>query len=111
MATKTNGAEFNAFFQDDTYWPTGYYVDDLDISVNGEAAGERDVSSDIQPTDAVTIRGGDVWSDKGRLDMSFEQFFRKWKKLQDNRVLLVSCPAAKVDDVVSAIRAAGGHPL
>jgi len=117
MATKTNGAELKAFYNDDAYWlktpaskTDDIWHEDLVLMVNGvEQADDFSITEDLKDEDQVTIVDGVVLSNrddfKGR---SFESFFKAWRKQQDTVYLAVAVPKDKQDAVRAAILAAGG---
>lgn len=115
MATKTTGAELKAFYDDKDFWPesipnVSIWFEEVTLKVNGL---ERDqafsIADDLQVGDEVTILTGCVLSEGERhVDISFEAYFKKWRKLQNNVHLSVSVPKDKLDAVKAAIKAAGG---
>ncbi|HEJ2342309.1 TPA: hypothetical protein ACWLUJ_006169 [Pseudomonas aeruginosa] len=117
MATKTNGAELKAFYNDDAYWLKGadgnsdeLWHEDLTLVVNGaEQAEDFSITEDLKDEDQVTIVDGAVLSNRDDFaDRSFESFFRAWRKLQNTAYLSVTVPKEKLEAVRAAILAAGG---
>jgi hypothetical protein len=108
MTTKTTGAEFWRFYNDRNFWPEGSWHDDTLILVNGEEVG--DYTRETIPDDAkVVIEGGIVYLDeRGKDDVAFESYFRRWRRVQSTASLTVEVPKDKLEAVKAAIRAAGG---
>ncbi len=110
MATKTNGAEFKRFYNDESYWAIGKsssaWHEDEEITVNGVPTTE---GLDAIDDDAkVVISGGIVFGLPRELDPSFEQFFKDWKKKQTTATLVVEFDKSKAEQIAAAIKAAGG---
>jgi hypothetical protein len=105
---KTTGAEFWAFYNDNTFWPEGAWHDDEVVRVNGEEMIDLE-ENNFPPEAKVEVEGGIVFlrenADEGP---SFESYFKTWRKAQNTVFLSVECPKDKVDAVKAAIKAAGG---
>lgn len=104
---KTTGVEFKRFYNDSTLWPRSVWHEDEELLVNGADPG--DLPYDHIPDDAeVRITGGGVFGLPDNKKISFESFFRAWKKRETMRTLVVECPADQFEAVKAAIQAAGG---
>lgn len=110
MATKTNGAELKAFYNDDAYWGENLWHEDIVLVVNGaEQPDGFSISEDLKDEDLVTIVDGVVLSSSDEVDdRSFESYFKAWRKQQSTAYLAVTVPKEKLDAVRAAIKAAGG---
>lgn len=110
MTVKTTGAEFNRFYTDVTYWTADIWHEDEVITING-APRNPDESLDNLPDDAVVcIQDGFI--DSSRSDwkvVSLESFFKKWRKAQTTKTVVVSCTPENYAEVVAAIEKAGGR--
>lgn len=112
MTTKTNGAEFKRFLNDDSFWlpeEEAYYEDEI-IIVDGTQVPDYDFAPDsISDTAKVSIEGGAVFSkawDKESAP-SFEGYFKKWRKLQSSATMVIEFPKEKLASVKAALKAAG----
>ncbi|MDD2127038.1 hypothetical protein NP544_26205 [Pseudomonas monteilii] len=113
MPTKTIGSELKAFYNDDGFWkPNGeddVWHEELELEVNGQVMDDSfSIGEDLKPEDQVRIMGGWVQSNDGSVDVSFETYFKRWKKKQDTAFLSVQAPKDKLDAIKEAIIAAGG---
>ncbi|RMN21125.1 hypothetical protein ALQ64_02841 [Pseudomonas cannabina] len=117
MATKTNGAELKAFYNDDAHWlkspeskADDIWHEDLVLVVNGvEQVDDFSITEDLKDEDQVTIVDGVVLSKLDDFkDRSFESFFKAWRKHQNTAYLSVTVPKEKVEALRAAILAAGG---
>lgn len=117
MATKTTGAELKAFYSDDQYWrktpdsgSDDVWHEDLVLVVNGAEVDDHfSIEDDLKNDDQVTIVDGFVTSNiAGFKEVSFESFFKAWRKKQNTAYLSVSVPKEKLEAVRAAIIAAGG---
>lgn len=109
MATKTNGAEFKRFYSDSAFWPDGAWHEDVTFLVDGQQADDSVDMSAVADGAEVTIDGGIVLGaqPEGR-EPSVETHFKRWRKLQTTKTLVVEVDAAKLEAVLQAIKAAGG---
>lgn len=103
MTTKTTGLEFKRFYAEP--WHDGQYHEDVELTINGKLYDEW---PDINDTDIMTISGGIICNDNDGSCVSFESFFKKWRKQQQNRILIVEVPVDNLDNLVAAIKSAGG---
>lgn len=113
MPTKTSGSELKAFYNDDGFWnPNGeddVWHEELELEVNGQVMDDSfSIDEDLKPEDQVRIMAGWVQSNDGSVDVSFETYFKRWKKKQDTVFLSVQAPKDKLDAIKEAIIAAGG---
>lgn len=112
MATKTTGAEFKRFYEDEVFWPNdGTYHEDETVFVDGAHVGDWD-SENIADAAQLTLSGGIVLGPKliGK-EPSFEAYFKRWKKQQSTTIFAVECSNESKDAVVEAIKAAGGKVI
>lgn len=112
MTTKTSGAEFKRFYADTKYWPDNGAVwhEDEEVFVNGQRVEEYSLDvSNIADSDRITIAYGVVFGVSEGDDISFETYFKRWRKEQTTVTLVVECDRAKADAVKAAIKAAGGR--
>lgn len=110
MAVRTTGAEFKRFYDDSAAWPDDEtYHDDATLSVNGEEQPDGIDLAKLADTDDVKIDGGVVIGPSIKGEPSLETHFKRWKKKQSTRLLLVECDAAAFDAVKAALQAAGGR--
>ena len=112
---KCTGQEFKAFENDATYWHPGNaerestYMDDVVLEINGEEVEDFDAQQ-FKDTDIIKIvAGGVLYCTKGPEDQALDSYFRRWKKEQTSMTFIVECDKSKYDDVVAAIKAAGGR--
>jgi len=107
MAVKTTGAEFKAFYSDESIWPEDSWHDDAILSVDGVDQSDGIDVDTLSDTATVMIEGGYV---KGLEDEepSLEAYFKRWRKKQNTVMFAVSCDKSVADAVKAAIRAAGG---
>lgn len=112
MATKTTGAEFKRFYEDPAYWPDGVWHEDVLFTVDGEPAGDSYDMSKVPDGAQVTIEGGIVMGPPhdGK-EPSVETLFKRWRKAQTIKTLVVEVDVSKLDAVVAAIKAAGGKAV
>lgn len=107
MTTNTNGAEFKRFYNDSTFWPDNAWHEDVGFYVDGELIGDDFDMNTVADTAKVGIDGGIVLGlPKG--EPSVESYFKRWRKEQTLKTLVVEVDLAKLDDVLAAIKAAGG---
>lgn len=110
MSVKTTGAEFLTFYHDDTYWPQGAYVEDVELKVNGQLF-DQDICAENLAKDAkVTIVGGGVYDTKPTSTqvISLVTFFKQWRKQSLEETFSVTCDKGLSEQVRTAILAAGG---
>ena len=75
-------------------------------------ADPSDLPYENFPDDAeVRIFGGAILGLPNDRKMSFEGFFRVWKRCQTIKTILVECDDSKLEAVKAAIKAAGGKVL
>lgn len=113
MATKTTGAEFKRFYNDDKYWPEddgNTWHEDALLSIDG-VVQEDGIDIQVLADDAeVKIQGGVVYGPQWEgNEPSLEAYFKRWKKKQSTVSFLVECDQSRLDAVKAAIKAAGGR--
>src|SRR5690349_3170348 len=111
MTTKTTGAEFKRFYNDEAFWPQddgNTWHEDETLTVNG-VEHQDGIDTDTLPDDAtVTIDGGIVFGPQwDGNEPSFEAYFKRWRKQQSTVSFLVECDAAQLDAVKAALKAVG----
>lgn len=115
MPTKTTGAEFKRFYNDESFWPNddgATFHDEGVITIDGVVYEYGlDPDNDPIPDDAeVIIEGGTVYGPNWDGDEpSLETYFKRWKKKQNTASFLVECDQSVLDAVKAAIKAAGGR--
>lgn len=109
MPVSTNGAEFKRFYGDEQFWPEKAWHEDAVIEVDGKKE-DLDLFA-IPDTATVKIVEGVVFMDQGQEPITLETFFKRWRKQQNTRTLMVEVDASKLDALVAAIKAAGGKVL
>lgn len=107
MATKTTGAEFKKFYEDDSVWPDGSFHEDTVILVDGVDAKDSDFSA-ISDTANVCIESGWVFLPDKDDGIALGTYFNRWRKRQSLQTILVEVDADKLDAVIAAVKAAGG---
>ncbi len=113
MTIKATGKEFNDFYNDPAFWRKhgenveGTWHEDEELFINGELVWDYDYTQ-IQETDSVEIRGGCVFNPVGVKEVSFEGYFKRWRRLQTTELFVVTTPKDKSDAIKAAVRAAGG---
>ena len=122
MSIKCSGTEFLRFYNDKDWWfsdtspvkvgpDEATWYDDAVIEINGQSADNIDIAFDlaIKPDDLVYIDGGCVFGKVvGKKEPSFEAYFKRWMKAQTTTSFVAECPKDKLDEIVAAIKAAGG---
>lgn len=107
---KTNGIEFKKFYNDSAVWPDDVWHEDEEILVNGTDPGDMGYEN-IPDGAEVRISGGGIFGLPNDKEISFEGYFRSWKKSQNTRSFLVECDVSKLEEIKAAIKAAGGKVL
>jgi hypothetical protein len=109
MVVKTTGLEFKRFYFDEAYWKDIDYVDDDLIMVDGVEWDPDREKEDIPNESKVVIEGGYLVDHSGeRLSESFEAFFKKWKKLSNRKILIVSIPKDRESRLKELLKEVGG---
>lgn len=103
---KTTGALWKEFYNDEAFWE-GYYHDDTLIFFDDVEVEEYE---DPLPGSVVKIESGYVYKTDGDSftshDLSLETFFKRWKKKQTTRTMVVTVDKddfAKVFETISNI--------
>lgn len=112
MTLKTNGCEFKAYYSDPVNWPDGAWHDDILILVDGiEVSNGTDLTV-IKDTAKVEIHAGVVYSNENDHDpVSMETHFRRWRKRQEVRQVLVEIDPARLKELKVIIKSIGGKVL
>lgn len=102
---KTTGALWKEFYNDEAFWE-GYYHDDTLILFDDVEVEEYE---DPSPDAVVKIESGYVYKTDDFFtshDLSLETFFKRWKKKQTTRTMVVTVDKddfAKVFETISNI--------
>lgn len=102
---KTTGALWKEFYNDEAFWE-GYYHDDTLILFDDVEVEEYE---DPSPDAVVKIESGYVYKTDDFFtshDLSLETFFKRWKKKQTARTMVVTVDKddfAKVFETISNI--------
>jgi hypothetical protein len=105
MTVKTNGAEFNEFYNDPNMWLSGIFHADVLITVDGK---EVDEYEDLPNEAIVTITGGWISNDGGQDLGTMEAAFKRWRSKQGLAYMVVTCKREIADSVRDAVKLAGG---
>jgi hypothetical protein len=105
---KTTGAEFKRFYSDATTWPDDVWHDDECVLVDGGAWDHPEGYEAIPDAAKVEVSDGGVYGLPNNKEISFEGYFKQWRKRQTTTTFLVECDLTKVDEVKAAVKAAGG---
>lgn len=111
MTVKTSGAQWKKFYSDTSIWPEpdgSSWHEDEEITINGvDVDGETDLT-DVDDNARMTIKGGVLYFNEVRQDISLEGMFRRWLRAQNNVILVVESPKELAEAVKTAVAAAGG---
>jgi len=108
MPVRTTGAEFREFFNDLSLWTKGTYMEDEEISVDGEGLDSDDSFDHIPYSAVVKIHAGIIRNDTTDKYGSLETEFRKWRKNKSTTTFVVVIDNQFADDAKNACRALGG---
>jgi hypothetical protein len=111
MATKTTGAEWKRFYNDNAFWPEGHWHDDEILTVNGEEPPEDFDLGEVADTAAMTILAGSVFNESADSYASLEGHFKKWRKLQTVASVVVEIHKGKLDELKALVKTIGGKAL
>ncbi|WPJ56287.1 hypothetical protein RCIP0102_00177 [Klebsiella phage RCIP0102] len=99
---KTTGALWKEFYNDEAFWE-GYYHDDTLIFFDDVEVEEYE---DPLPGSVVRIESGYVYKTDDFFtshDLSLETFFKRWKKKQTARTMVVTVDKDNFDEVFETI--------
>lgn len=99
---KTTGALWKEFYNDEAFWE-GYYHDDTLIFFDDVEVEEYE---DPLPGSVVRIESGYVYKTDDFFtshDLSLETFFKRWKKKQTARTMVVTVDKDDFDEVFETI--------
>ena len=90
-------------------WPTGWYMDDVEIIVNGVSEDDKA----RKDTDIIEIRGGFIIheTDRDFQPKSLTRHFEAWLKKQTRRRGMFEYPASAEQQVVDFMRSINGKQL
>ena len=110
MTTKTTGAEWSAFYADNSAWPEGAWHEDQIVTVDGvEVDNSEFDESKLSPTAKITVSGGVVFLNSDAVDgPTLESHFKSWRKKQITVFMTVEVSRADAEKVQAAITNAGG---
>lgn len=98
---KTNGKEFKAFYNDQSYWPEDAYVEEMNLKING--VEQSDVDTDkLLDEDQIRITYGSVV--KGERIVSLTSFFKKWRKQQSVTSVVVEIDNDKLEAIKELLK-------
>lgn len=99
---KTTGTLWKEFYNDEAFWE-GYYHDDTLILFDDVEVEEYE---DPSPDAVVKIESGYVYKTDDFFtshDLSLETFFKRWKKKQTARTMVVTVDKDNFDEVFETI--------
>lgn len=110
MTVKTTGAEWSAFYADESAWPDGAWQEDQIVTVDGiEIDNSNFDKSQLSPTARITVSGGIVFlNDDAKDGPTLEAHFKRWRRTQTTVFLTVEVSKADAKKVQAAITSAGG---
>ncbi|UJP30270.1 hypothetical protein [Klebsiella phage Kpn6N] len=99
---KTTGALWKEFYNDEAFWEGHYHDDTLILFDDVEVEEYEDPSPDA----VVKIESGYVYKTDDFFtshDLSLETFFKRWKKKQTARTMVVTVDKDNFDEVFETI--------
>lgn len=112
MAVKTTGYEFKRFYNDKNWWKEGTWHDAVVLLVDGEELDNQDEYDYILDSAKVVIDSGVVFLSETTDDgVAMDSYFKRWKKAQTVRSIVVEVDISKLDAVIAAVKAAGGKVI
>jgi hypothetical protein len=106
MATKCTGAELFDFFQDDSQWPEGRYLEEIIISVNGESIDDSNFNHEaLKPEDECVLEYGYL-RDANDDSIDLTKAFSKWKKKRTTAYVTLSVDVDKRDELLEWLKKA-----
>lgn len=104
---KIKGAEWNAFYNDNTYWADGVWFDYITLIVDGVEVCDADIDI-VDPMSTVEIFDGVVYFDEDQITcLNFVQFFKNWRKEQKVKTICVEIPNELFDAVCDSLKQQG----
>lgn len=108
---KTTGAEFKAYYNDPSAWPEGCWHEDEELTIDGAEYDDWDIDT-IKDTAQIKLKYGVVYGEPSfPTGRSMEQHFRVWKKAQLNRIIVISVPNEKENELKDLVSSIGGKVL
>jgi len=105
---RISGFEFKKFYNDNQYWGDEQYWDgQILVTQAGKTIDDIDLTT-IDDDSLVNISGAAVFLHSEHEGILFTTYFRKWRKQQSIRHLLVEIHESKVTKLKSYIRSLGG---
>ena len=111
MPVKCTGAQFKAFYNDDSIWPTDAWTEDAEIKVDGAVTDDTYDLGSVADDALIVVEGGIVLGVSETIDPSLEQYLKKWLKVQSTVSMVVEVDRSKEEALRVAIKAAGGKIL
>lgn len=109
MSVKLTGADLKAFMEDKAFWTDGRWYEEAVLSINGGEPFDWD-GEPIDPADKITWHGGMVYdnADIGSTFYDLETELKRWLKKRAVTVVVLEVDNAKVDMIVSMLKATVG---
>ena len=109
MTVKTTGAEFKLFYDDDAWWAFGMLHEDEKITINGLPCDDNVDFLTIPDDAVVTVSGGVMLFMPNDEDVTFEKYFKRWRKKQSKVSIVIECDKDAVEAIKAAVKAVGGR--
>lgn len=99
---KVSVLEFEEFLNDDKFWKDfvlegELILDDQNIEINGDLISQKGDWFLDNIDKILDVKGGSVYDEendpRGNKAISLQTFFRKWKRLRTERVVILKCPS------------------
>lgn len=112
MPVTLTGAEMKRFYEDPAIWGTktgDTWYEEAAYKINDVEQGDDsfDITT-LSDDDVVTVSGGYIVNAPPKVPEDYVKAIRYWLKLQSTRQVLVEAPADKLQEILQAVRAAGG---
>lgn len=109
MAVKMSGAEWKRFFNDESVWSKGAFMDDTEILVDGKDDPDGDVDlSKIDDNVEVTVRGGAYFESYNADYRDLVKVIREWQIRQTFVWISVEIPKGKEEELAAFVKSIGG---
>lgn len=111
---KTTGAEFMEFYTDSTIWVEGLYHDGEEVYIDGSDDPFDGDYTEIEPNAVIRFKDGYVMNDNNdspdflNSAVSFEDFFKRWRKDRKFTYLVVRVPNESVVELNSFLKTIKG---
>lgn len=105
---KITGCEFKKFYKDNQYWDEESYHDgEILVTQAGKTTDDIDLTT-IDDDCLVNISNATVFLHSEHEGIALTSYFKKWRKQQSIRHLLVEIHESKVTKLKSYVRSLGG---